>query len=98
MADEIGAHIYSCDATDPDAVSGLFNAFHADIVSLDILAYNLSVVPCGPVTEVDPVWIKNAIIVSAYGAFLAAQHAEIRMLGAGVLERCSSPVHEPPPV
>jgi NADP-dependent 3-hydroxy acid dehydrogenase YdfG len=37
----------------------------------------------GPITEVDPVGTKNSIMVSAYGAFLAAQQAAIRMLKAG---------------
>jgi NADP-dependent 3-hydroxy acid dehydrogenase YdfG len=83
LADEIGAHTYSCDTTDPDAVSGLFNAFDADIGSPDILVYNPNVMIRGQITEVDPVGTKNAIMVSAYGAFLAAQQAAIRMLEAG---------------
>ena len=83
LADEIGAHTYSCDATDPDMVSGLFNAFDADIGSPDILVYNPNVMLRGPITEVDPVETKNSIMVSAYGAFLAAQQAAIRMLKAG---------------
>lgn len=83
LADETGAHTYSCDATDPDEVSGLFNAFDADIGSPDILVYNPNVMLRGPITEVDPEGTKNAILVSAYGAFLAAQQASIRMLKAG---------------
>jgi NADP-dependent 3-hydroxy acid dehydrogenase YdfG len=83
LADEIEAHVYSCDATDPDAVSVLFNAFDADIGSPDILVYNPNVMLRGPITKVDPVGTKNAIMVSAYGAFLAAQQAAIRMLEAG---------------
>jgi len=83
LADEIGGHTYSCDATDHDMVSNLFNAFDADIGSPDILVYNPSVMLRGPITEVDPVETKNSIMVSAYGAFLAAQQATIRMLKAG---------------
>jgi NADP-dependent 3-hydroxy acid dehydrogenase YdfG len=83
LADEIGAHTYSSDATHPDAVKNLFNTFDADIGSLDILVYNPNVMLRGPITEVDPVKTKNTIMVSAYGAFLAAQQAAIRMQKAG---------------
>jgi NAD(P)-dependent dehydrogenase (short-subunit alcohol dehydrogenase family) len=83
LADEIGAYTYKCDATDPVAVAGLFNAFDADIGSPDVLVYNPSVMLRGPIAEVDPIGTKNTIMVSAYGAFLAAQQAAIRMLKAG---------------
>jgi NADP-dependent 3-hydroxy acid dehydrogenase YdfG len=83
LADEIGAHTYKCDATDPGAVSDLFSKFDTDIGSPDLLIYNPSVMLRGPIAEVDPVGTKNVIMVSAYGAFLAAQQATIRMLEAG---------------
>ncbi|MFT7578199.1 MAG: NAD(P)-dependent dehydrogenase (short-subunit alcohol dehydrogenase family) [Alphaproteobacteria bacterium] len=83
LAAEIGAHTYKCDATDPVGVTDLFNAFDADFGSLDVLVYNPNVMLRGPISEVDPIGTKNAILVSAYGAFLAAQQAAIRMLKAG---------------
>jgi NAD(P)-dependent dehydrogenase (short-subunit alcohol dehydrogenase family) len=83
LADEIGAQTYKCDATDPEAVSDLFTAFDADIGSPDVLVYNPNVMLRGPIAEVDPIGTKNTIMVSAYGAFLAAQQAAIRMLKAG---------------
>jgi NADP-dependent 3-hydroxy acid dehydrogenase YdfG len=87
LAGEIGAKTYQCDATDPDQVANLFNAFDADFGQLDTLVYNPNVMVRGPITEVDPVATKDTIMVSAYGAFLAAQQAAIRMkkTGAGTM-------------
>lgn len=83
LADEIGGQAYCCDATDSDAVSNLFDAFEADIGTPDILVYNPSRRVVGPITEVDPVAVKDAVMVTAIGAFLAAQQAAQRMLKAG---------------
>ncbi len=83
LAGEIGARTYACDATDPEGVEILFNAFEAEIGTPDIMVYNPSARARGPITELDPAETKNAIMVTAYGAFLAAQQAAIRMLKAG---------------
>ena len=83
LADEIGASTSTCDASDPDAVVKLFKAFGTDIGCPDILVYNPSSRVRGPITEIDATATKDAILVSAYGAFLAAQQAAIRMLKAG---------------
>ena len=61
----------------------LFKAFGTDIGCPDILVYNPSSRVRGPITEIDAAATKDAILVSAYGAFLAAQQAAIRMLKAG---------------
>lgn len=83
LAEEINGRAYSCDATDPAAVEGLFDAFETDIGTPDILVYNPSRRVPGAITDVDPVETRDAIMVSAYGAFLAAQQAARRMLRAG---------------
>ena len=83
LADEIGASTFTCDASDPDAVVELFKAFGTDIGCPDILVYNPSSRVRGPITEIDAAATKDAILVSAYGAFLAAQQAAIHMLKAG---------------
>ena len=83
LANEIGARSYACDATDPDAVNTLFEAFDADLGTPDIMVYNPSKRVPGPITEIDPSDTRDAIMVSAYGAFLAAQQAARRMLKAG---------------
>ncbi|MDG1370184.1 MAG: SDR family NAD(P)-dependent oxidoreductase [Paracoccaceae bacterium] len=83
LASEIDARTYQCDATDPDAIAKLFTAFDTDVGGLDIMVYNPNVMVRGPIAEVDPEETKNTIMVSAYGAFLAAQQAAIRMQKAG---------------
>ncbi len=83
LANEIDARTYRCDATEPEAVSDLFKKFDKNIGSLDILIYNPNVMLRGPITEVDSAGTRDVIMVSAYGAFLAAQQASIRMLKAG---------------
>ena len=83
LADGISARKYKCDATNPVAISDLFSKFDTDIGSLDLLVYNPNIMLRGPIAEVDPAGTKNVIMVSAYGAFLAAQQASIRMLRAG---------------
>ena len=83
LTDEIGGSSYPCNAEDPDSVATLFDAFEADIGIPDILVYNPSGRVRGPITEVDPIGTKDALMVTAYGAFLAAQQAARRMLKAG---------------
>ena len=83
LASEIDARSYQCDATDPVAMTKLFDAFDTDVGGLDIMVCNLNVMVRGPIDEVDPEETKNTIMVSAYGAFLAAQKAAIRMRKAG---------------
>ena len=83
LTDEIAGRSYSCDAADGDAVAKLFDAFEADIGIPDILVYNPSVRVRGSITEVDPLGTRDALMVTAYGAFLAAQQAARRMLKAG---------------
>ncbi len=83
LVDEIGGRAYACDATDTDAVGKLFDDFESDLGSPDILVYNPSRRVPGSITEVDPVATKDAIMVTAYGAFLAAQQAARRMIKSG---------------
>jgi NAD(P)-dependent dehydrogenase (short-subunit alcohol dehydrogenase family) len=83
LLNEINARGYTCDATDPDSVSSLFENFESDIGSPDIMVYNPSARARGPITELDPVETKEAIMVTAYGAFLAAQQAARHMLKKG---------------
>jgi NADP-dependent 3-hydroxy acid dehydrogenase YdfG len=75
LANEIGARNYRCDATGPEAVSDLFNKLDTDIGIPDLLIYNPNVMLRGSISEIDPARTKTVIMVSAYGAFLAAQQA-----------------------
>jgi NAD(P)-dependent dehydrogenase (short-subunit alcohol dehydrogenase family) len=74
------ASAHACDARDPDAVAALFEAVEARHGAPDLVLYNASARVRGPVTELDPEAVRQALEVSAFGAFLVAQQAARRML------------------
>ena len=80
LADRIGGRAYRCDAREPDAVAALFDAAEADIGNPEFVLYNASGRVRGPITELDPDAVENALLVSAFGGFLVAQQAARRML------------------
>ena len=79
LADEIGAKTYSVDSTSPTAVARLFEQVDADLGPPDVVVYNASGRVRGSLTELDPDAVREAIEVSAFGAFLVTQQAAIRM-------------------
>ena len=79
LAEATGASVHACDATDPAAVAALFAAVGTPAVVL----YNASGRVRGPVTELDPAAVRQALDVSVFGAFLVAQLAARAMLAAG---------------
>jgi len=87
LAAELGANSgtrnYRCDAADIDSVADLFAAVEADMGAPDIVVYNPSARVRGPLTELDPVAVRDAVLVTAYGAFLVAQQAAKRMEARG---------------
>jgi len=80
LAGEIGGRAYRCDAREPDAVAALFEAVHEDIGSPEFVLYNASGRVRGPVAELDPETVEQALLVSAFGGFLVAQQAAKRMI------------------
>lgn len=80
LATETGAKTFAVDATDPAAVDALFAAVDAAIGVPDVLIYNASGRLRGPLAELDPAGVQQALQVSAFGAFLAVQQAAQRML------------------
>jgi len=80
---ETGASAHVCDARDPAAVAALFAAVEARHGAPDLVVYNASARVRGPVTELDPEAVRQALEVSAFGAFLVAQQAARRMLPRG---------------
>lgn len=78
---EIDADLHSCDAADPDSVAALFASLGG--TPLDVVLYNPSRRVRGPVVDLDPAEVAQALAVTAYGAFLVAQQAACRMLEAG---------------
>ncbi len=80
LASETGASTFAADATDPAAVSTLFQRMDETIGPADVLIYNASARARGPLADLDPAEVQRVIQVSAYGAFLAVQQAARRML------------------
>ena len=80
---ETSARAYACDATEPDEVAKLFAAVTGDIAVPDLVVYNASGRARGPIAELDPGEVLNAIMVSCYGGFLVGQQAARAMLKAG---------------
>ena len=80
LASEVGAKTVACNARDRDDMERLFAEVDAMGAPLAVAVYNPSARVRGPVDELDPEAVENAILVSAYGAFLMAHHAAKRML------------------
>ena len=79
LAGETGAKTYACDASDGAQVDKLFAALDA-AGAPDVVVYNASYRTRGPLTELDPVEVANALEITAFGAFLVAQAAAKRMV------------------
>jgi NAD(P)-dependent dehydrogenase (short-subunit alcohol dehydrogenase family) len=75
-----GAKAFTCEATDPAQVAGLFAAVEAASGAPDVVVYNASARARGPVAELVPDEVRRAIMVSGYGGFLVAREAVARML------------------
>lgn len=80
---EIEATAIRCDAREPNEVAQLFGRVDAMEGDLAVAVYNPSARVRGPVHELDPAAVENAIMVTTFGAFLMAHHATKRMLAAG---------------
>jgi len=84
LAKETGARVYECDASDAASVARLYERVDKDFGgALDIAVYNASRHGRGPVTELDPAAVQQAIMVLCFGGFLVAQQAAKRMLARG---------------
>lgn len=83
LAKETGATSFAVDAADPAAMARLFDEADAKLGQPDLVVYNASGRQRGPLAELDPAAVKQAVEVSAFGAFLAVQQAARRMLPKG---------------
>lgn len=79
LANETGAISLACDASDPDSVENLFDMLDRDFGVPDIVVYNPSARVRGPISELDPEQVRDAIMVTCFGGFLVAQQAVRRM-------------------
>ena len=80
---ETGAVAHGCDATQADDVAGLFEAVSAGQGDPEIVVFNASARAPGPIADLDPAAVANAIAISAFAGFLVAQQAVRRMLPRG---------------
>ena len=80
LAFETGAERFVVDAADPDAVAHLFTQVDQRIGEPDLVIYNASGRVRGPIADLAPEAVRQAIEVSAFGAFLVVQQAAQRML------------------
>src|SRR6185369_3262468 len=80
LCTKTGAKAFACDATNADEVERLFGLVEREIATPDIVVYNASARARGPVIDLVPADVANAIAVSAFGGFLVAQQAARRML------------------
>jgi NAD(P)-dependent dehydrogenase (short-subunit alcohol dehydrogenase family) len=87
LAEETAGTTFACEATEPEEVAALFDVVITTQGVPDIVVYNASARARGPVTELDPEAVRNAIMVSAYGGFLVAQQAARYMTqrGSGII-------------
>ena len=84
LAAETGAVTVACDAGEPAEVEALFRTVERALDGPpDIVVYNASARARGPLVELDPTAVANALRVSAFGGFLVAQQAARRMLPRG---------------
>jgi NAD(P)-dependent dehydrogenase (short-subunit alcohol dehydrogenase family) len=83
LARETGARVYACDASSRAEVPALFKSVAADLGAPDLVVYNPSYRSRGPLTELDPVEVEKALMVTCYGGFLVGQAAARLMLERG---------------
>ena len=77
---ETGASAAKCDVAKPEDVERLFASLAADAPS--VVIYNPSGRVRGPLIELDPVKVRDALAITAYGGFLVGQAAARQMLKA----------------
>ena len=80
LTQETGAQAFSCDASQKEDVASLFNRLDQADWTPDVVVYNPSARIRGPLVELDPDKVADALQVTAFGAFLVAQQAARRMI------------------
>ena len=84
LASELKAEAFACDASKPAEVEAIFQAADAALGGPpEVVVYNPSARVRGPLVDLDPEGVANALAVSAFGGFLVAPAAAKRMLPKG---------------
>jgi len=87
LCDEIGATRIQCNSASVDSVNALFAQLDTLCNAPAVVVYNASARVRGPLVDLDPQAVADAVAVTAHGGFLVAQAATRRMLqkGAGTI-------------
>lgn len=80
LCDETGARAFTCDAQDETQVRQLFAEVEREHGAPDVVVYNASGRTRGPFVQLVPAEVQRALQATAFGAFLVAQQAAVRML------------------
>jgi NAD(P)-dependent dehydrogenase (short-subunit alcohol dehydrogenase family) len=83
LAADTHAKTFACDAADPEQVERLFEEADKALGEPDVVIYNASRRLRGPIAELEPRAVEQAIAVTAFGGFLCGQQAARRMLERG---------------
>lgn len=82
LAQETGARLEACDAGHGAEIAALFDRLDASGAP-DVVVYNPSARVRGPLVDLDPAAVEQAVQVTALGAFHASQQAARRMVANG---------------
>lgn len=80
LARETEAVTVACDAKEEEDMARVFEVADAIGEPLEVAIYNPSARQRGAITDLDPEAVRNAILTTAFGAFLMAQQAARRMI------------------
>ena len=83
LAAEAKAQTFAVDAADPGAVARLFEDADLQLGEIDVVIYNASTRTRGPIADLNPEDVREALEVSAFGGFLVIQQAARRMTPRG---------------
>jgi NAD(P)-dependent dehydrogenase (short-subunit alcohol dehydrogenase family) len=83
LVNQTGAIALPVDAAEAGQVERLFAETDARIGAPEVVVYNASGRLRGPIAELDPAQVEQAVAVSALGAFYSVQQAAKRMIPAG---------------
>ncbi len=81
--DETGALPVKCDASQPEQVEALFERVEHAFGAPDLVVYNASGRYRAAIEDIEPEKLEDAFKVTAFGGFLVAQAAAVRMLARG---------------
>ena len=80
LCHETGASAFACNASEAEEVERLFGLVEREIGPPDLVVYNASARARGAFLDLVPSEVAHSIAVSAFGGFLVAQQAAMRML------------------